>query len=434
MLRSRRKLLQYLKSATKKNKKDGNKSRKPQKSRKQKIDGGGNDTINDIHDSIRFFKNEFKLLPAGEDNTILPTTEKLYKEFFTKFSAVNVTLPVIESVDYNVSHNQLFEHINPDLRASVDSQMITKYTCTVEIGKPISITISVSDNPGDIKNINTYFTMIIFWLHIVSQYATDKCSLPLSIYIMLSNLKKKLPAKECSSNCEIKNTSVNTGYSTKCRHIVIYRKEEWFKVFIHETIHNYGLDFSFLHQEQEEGTKNIFGITTKNLQIRLYEAYTESLARMINAMIIAFDAHYDNQTAFIKQAHENIQLERMNAYFQTCKIIKYLNMDDYLNPEMTNFGAYTEDTSNLSYYFIVCILYSDFQKYIQWLYTNNTINVLQFNPSNQEAFVSYISQQKRTSLFQDNIKYYMKTYFADKVMKDNYLYLYMRKSLLERTV
>jgi hypothetical protein len=107
-------------------------------------------------------------------------------------------------------------------------------------------------------------------------------------------------------------------------------------------------------------------------------------------------------------------------------------MDDYLNPEMSNFGAYTEDTSNLSYYFIVCILYSDFQKYIPWLYTNNTINVLQFNPSNQEAFVSYISQQKRTPLFQNNIKYYMKTYFADKVMKDNYLYLYMRKSLLER--
>lgn len=430
--RSRRKLLQYLKSATKKKKNDGNKSRKPQRKKKNThSDGGGSNTINDIHDAIQYFQNEYKSLPQKE-TTILPTTEKFYGEFYDKFASVNVTLPEITSTVYNVSHNQLFDHINPDLRVSVDSQMKTKYTCNVEIGKPISITISVSDNPQDIKNINTYFTMIIFWLHVVTQYSTDKCSLPLSIYIMLSDLKKKLPAKECSDNCEIKNTSVNTGYSLKCRHIVIYRKEEWFKVFIHETIHNYGLDFSFLHQEQEEGTKDIFGITTKNLQIRLYEAYTESLARMINAMIIAFDSHHNKKSDFVKQAHHNIQLERMNAYFQTCKIIKYLNMDDYLNPEMTNFGAYTEDTSNLSYYFIVCILYSDFQKYIQWLYTNNTINVLQFNPSNQKAFVSYIAQQKRTSLFQQNIKYYSNKYFADTV--NNYLYLYMRKSLLERTV
>ena len=429
--RSRKKLLQFLKRSVKK---DGN--RKPTKSRRKKVitaTDGTVDNITDIHDAIQYFQNEYKSLPPQE-TTILPTTEKFYEEFYDKFSAVHVTLPEIKSSVYNVSHNGLFDHINPDLRASVDSQMKTKYTCKVDIGKTISITISTSDNPNDIKNINTYFTMIIFWLHVVTQYSTDKCSLPLSIYIMLSDLKKKLPAKECSDNCEIKNTSVNTGYSLKCRHIVIYRKEEWFKVFIHETIHNYGLDFSFLHQEQEEGTKNIFGITTKNLQIRLYEAYTESLARMINAMIIAFDSCHNNKDAFVKQAHHNIQLERMNAYFQTCKIIKYLNMDDYLNPDMTNFGAYTEDTSNLSYYFIVCILYSDFQKYIEWLYTNNTTNVLQFNPSNQEKFVSYIAQQKRTPLFQNNIKYYINKYFADKVMKDNYLYLYMRKSLLERQV
>jgi len=428
MLRSRKRLLQLLKSAKKK--KDGNKSRKPKK-KNTHSDGGGSNTINDIHDAIQFFENEYKSLPQKE-TTILPTTEKFYEEFYDKFSAVNVTLPEITSTDYKVSYDELFMHINPDLRVSVDSQMKTKYTCKVVIGKPIFITISVSDNADDIKNINTYFTMIIFWLHIVSQYATENCSGSLSIYIMLSDLKKKLPAKECSSNCEIKNTSVNTGYSSKCRHIVIYRKEEWFKVFIHETIHNYGLDFSFRHQEQEEGTKNIFGIETKNLQIRLYEAYTESMARMINAMIIAFDSHHNKKSDFVEQAHYNIQLERMNAYFQTCKIIKYLNMD--LNPEMTNFGAYTEDTSNLSYYFIVCILYSNFQNYIQWLYTNNTTNVLQFNPSNQKEFVSYISQQKRTPLFQNNIKYYSKTYFADTAMKDNYLYLYMRKSLLERQV
>ena len=40
---------------------------------------------------------------------------------------------------------------------------------------------------------------------------------------------------------------VNTGFTTTCpvdSEIVIFREEEWFKVFIHETFHNFALDFS----------------------------------------------------------------------------------------------------------------------------------------------------------------------------------------------
>lgn len=60
MLRSRKRLLQLLKSAKKK--KDGNKSRKPKK-KNTHSDGGGSNTINDIHDAIQFFENEYKSLP-----------------------------------------------------------------------------------------------------------------------------------------------------------------------------------------------------------------------------------------------------------------------------------------------------------------------------------------------------------------------------------
>ena len=45
--------------------------------------------------------------------------------------------------------------------------------------------------------------------------------------------------------------NINGGVSNVCvknslSEIVIFRREEWFKVLIHETFHNYGLDFSDL--------------------------------------------------------------------------------------------------------------------------------------------------------------------------------------------
>ena len=65
----------------------------------------------------------------------------------------------------------------------------------------------------------------------------------MNIYIFLTDLKKKLPEH---TGQEIGKINVNTGFTMTCRpksNIVIYRKEEWFKVLIHETFHNFGLDF-----------------------------------------------------------------------------------------------------------------------------------------------------------------------------------------------
>ena len=52
---------------------------------------------------------------------------------------------------------------------------------------------------------------------------------------LFTNHKKLLPSKEI-----ILNTShVNSAYTYACREdtMTIFRQEEWFKVFIHETFH-----------------------------------------------------------------------------------------------------------------------------------------------------------------------------------------------------
>ena len=57
-----------------------------------------------------------------------------------------------------------------------------------------------------------------------------------------------------STNIEILNSShVNTAFTRTCpkkSEIVVFRKEEWFKVFIHESFHNFGLDFSDMNNAE----------------------------------------------------------------------------------------------------------------------------------------------------------------------------------------
>lgn len=427
--KSRKKLLRSLRryggarSKRKKNniKKDGN---------------GGADGIKDINDVISFFSSELdsdpKLVPTG---VLKPLTKQLYQEFYNHFKSVEATMsiPPITSKPYSVSIKGLYDHINPALRVIVDDQMKLTYECNVYITKDITIKISIKNDPEEVNNIHKYFSMIILWLNIVTKYSSNSCSsTTLIIHIMLSDIKKLLPSNECTDNCYVKNTSVNTGYSMSCRHIVIYRKEEWFKVFIHETIHNFNLDFSPYPYEKEDQIKAIFGITNTRLVVKLFEAYTESWARMIHAMLVAYDTT-TTEDDYIDKTHRNIQLEQINAYFQTAKLMKYTGLDRTLDKTMTNFGDYTEDTANLSYYFIVSMLYNDLQDYIAWCHSHNK-NTLQFDndhtSNQQEQFISFIKTAKEKPDYYNRIKYYLDKYFKSSTY--NYLYTFMRKSLLVR--
>ena len=66
-------------------------------------------------------------------------------------------------------------------------------------------------------------------------------------------------------NTEILDTNhVNTAFAYQCSpegEIVIYREEEWMKVFIHETFHSFGLD---LNQQSvqilKSKIKNLFDV------------------------------------------------------------------------------------------------------------------------------------------------------------------------------
>lgn len=75
---------------------------------------------------------------------------------------------------------------------------------------------------------------------------------------------------------------VNTGYCSD--KIVVYRKEEWFKVFIHECFHYYHLEKELFDETLRGPILKLFPVESK---VNLYESYCEMWARTLNCEIIS---------------------------------------------------------------------------------------------------------------------------------------------------
>ena len=124
------------------------------------------------------------------------------------------------------------------------------------------------------------------WIYILNQYSSKICAKTITVYFYFTSLEKKLPKSAVSVLDEI---HINTAFTTTCprdSEIVIYRKEEWFKVFMHETFHNFGLDFSDMNNDI--CTRDILNIFPIDSKVNLYESYAEFWAEIMNALFCSF--------------------------------------------------------------------------------------------------------------------------------------------------
>ena len=148
---------------------------------------------------------------------------------------------------------------------------------------------------------------IIVWLDVALQFAGKECADTLGCYLFFTNDLKKLP-KKSSSNERIQLNNgggvgkgnaitprhANTAFTYSCiptAKIVLFRMEEWFKVFIHESFHCFGLDFSEMNiAESNKHMSKLFPKCHSNMDFRVYETYCETWAETINIIFLAYFA------------------------------------------------------------------------------------------------------------------------------------------------
>lgn len=275
----------------------------------------------------------------------------------------------------------------------------------------IYFTLFNEDNLLELDKYTEYVDIMYMWLDICGSYSLKHCANTLDIYIYQTPFSKTLPNK-MSTTIGIDN--VNTAFTTWCSpksEIVIYREEEWFKVFIHETFHSYGLDFgssnnvSNLHKKLQ----TIFPIDS-NFDVT--ESYAEAWARIINCAICSFNSLNNKKDFNLFKDYINfcIEFERIFSLYQCIKVLNFMGLsyeDLHGNKDTHAYlrkNLYRENTHVFAYYVLTSIFLNDYSGFLEWCYSHNP-SFLKFSNTqpNFDKFSKYIESNYNTSSFNNSI-------------------------------
>lgn len=302
-----------------------------------------------------------------------------------------------------------------EIRNHIDKNSIHSLTYNFKLfNRNITIVFLIED--GNIETIinkyNNYVDYMLVWLFIVNQYSSKNCATNLKIFIYHTSLLKTLPDTNVSILGQINANTAFTRTCSKDSEVVIYRKEEWFKVFIHETFHNFALDFSNMPESISICKDKILKIFLVNSEVNLEETYSEFWARIMNALFCGF-IHMKNKndvTEFYKNAEFFINFERMYSFFQMVKVLNFMGLtytDLYKKntlAETMRQTLYKENTNILSYYIITLVLINNYQDLLVWCKNNNP-QFMNFKKTtnNLYSYCNFIEKKHKTKNLLDNI-------------------------------
>lgn len=308
-----------------------------------------------------FVKNELNIIPAfhlsDRSKAFLKNIHKFmvaapppnYKIIAQKHCLPNAPFP----------KGRMFDEIDiPTIKTDIIN--LSKNTTEIEliVGRRTYHLYFVLPHGSPIK-IDECVKKINMWLHFATRFAESGCSMHVYVYLYLTNVEKRLPA---AFGQPIDQEHVNTAFTTGCNastEIVIFRREEWFKVFIHESMHNLGLDFDFSTKNQQL-LKSVFPLN--NSRCLMGETYCEMWAELIN--ILLNDG---------KAMERHIQIERKFSLFQTAKILDHFDLNYVELYEKTKESEalrqtnYKESTEVFCYYIVKTILLYNCNEFIEWV-------------------------------------------------------------------
>lgn len=325
------------------------------------------DTYKKFDKNIILFNNEIK-----DNENQYNKVKKFLKKFYDKF--------IDSKKDINkffVKQNNLLKLNNNYYTSNIIfNYEIENYLNSRFIGKNKNKIIKIVNKKKEIKLDDLY---IKFFYNNRSEYEVDEIIYNL---ILLFNIVKKIfNIKERKINliifyCDIKkehyfNKSVidyenmNSGISYM-NNIILFRKEEILKVFIHELLHNFGL--YNLHNDSNIKLSKIFKINSDNL---FNEAYVEFVAIILHTMYFSslFSENYDTMNYYFK-IFINYEIN-----FSLIQLVKFLNI---YNMEFLDFlkkNNYSENTNTFSYIYLKFLLIFNYNYFLNNIIIYNSISI-----------------------------------------------------------
>ena len=303
------------------------------------------------------------------------------------------------------------DYFPQEIRKVIETKTVNKilYYCVLNERK-ITLTFFTFKNETNFAIYDKYAKQVFMLIAILTHYSSSECSKSLNIFIYLTDFKRIIP----DNNYTILGSyNVNGGFTTTCdknSEIVVYRKEEWFKVLIHEAFHNLGLDFSKMNTNQfHSKIKQLFPINSK---FNIFESYCEFWARILNSAFCSYNVidNKNDKDAFKTFLDFFIQIERLFSLFQCNKILKFLGIS-YQNLYETDNGShiarenlYKETTNVFAYYIVTAFLLDNYVNVMNWCNKNN-LSCFKFNNSqrNLDLFYNLIENSYKRNEFLKNL-------------------------------
>lgn len=399
---------------------------------------------------ILFFTKNKHINYVHQTNKTKLILNEIYKElldadnYVSKRNIYNHTIKKIQTATQIVKPQNFNSKSFPEIiRKHIDETMMSEICYTFSLYEREIKVYFISEDDIDDRNIkiyNKYIQTVSMWLYMLNIYSSNECAKKIKIYIYLTSLEKYLPTSNIHVLDEI---NVNTAFTTTCpidSEIVVFRKEEWFKVLIHETFHNFGLDFSMMNCETVN--KCILEIFKVKSEVNSYEAYTEFWAEIINAAFCSFYAskNINNINDFLSNMEFFINFERTYSFFQMSKTLDFMGLsyaDLYSNSKhsaIVRENLYKENSNILSYYILKTILLDNYQSFLYWCNTNN-LSLLNFKKTigNLNEFCIFIKKNYKKKHTLDNVNNTQLFLSKIKSKKGNYKYVLsnMRMSICE---
>ena len=282
----------------------------------------------------------------------------MFKELF-----VNSYVPYSQNSTYNEFYSTDEINTKPDI---LQSQFMSKLVVTYikqklhcKIVKEyifdntrVSLTMYCVNKKSCIDH---FIKVMNFYIYVLNQIRHTPV---INIIIYNTNLKKVFPA---APNLILNENNVNSGVTMfNDNTIVIYRKEELYKVLLHELIHLYQLDFHTYDVSYDKYLMSTCGIHVKtphknrNNPLALFESYTESLACYGHILTHALFHSHSIDESDIQQV---INRETKYYMLQASKVFKY--------------GKLYENAHVFSYYIAKAALYRSFDRFIGFVDANH---------------------------------------------------------------
>ena len=339
---------------------------------------------------------------SSQTNRIL---KRYWKSICSEISKTSVPLTTKIAVD-DIPMSDMYSYIPDKIRNEFETSQQSCFKCDIVLKSGRNVKIYIATPENRTINIKIYLRNIIAWLNFVGEVASPECAQTLNIYLLLTDAKKRFPDRDTDP---IDMIHANTAFTTSCssnNSIFIFRREEWFKVFMHETFHSFGLDFSSSgSDESNRRILSIFPVIDPSTDIRLYETFCEMWAEIFNIMFCIFmDKHGKYSNFESDRFFVTLQKERIFSINQSNKILRrtgYQYSDIFKRSSSQhsstklpseNHSYYHENTQAFSYYVIKSIMLWYLDKFIGWCLAHNGDNLIQFNPKCIADYCDFVKE------------------------------------------